>query len=251
MIEIHHLTAGYAAHPVLREVSLILPGGTLLSVIGKNGSGKSTMLKTLVGILAPDSGKILIDGQPAAALSRQDTAQKISYLAQGKSISEMTVEQLVLHGRFPHLSYPRRYRQEDRQMAQKAMEQMGIAEIRHVSLSALSGGMRQKAYIAMALAQDTDYILLDEPTAYLDIANQVELMKTLRGLADSGKGIVTVMHDLPLAFGFSDQIAVMQEGQIAACDTPRSIAETGIVGDVFGVELRYDPAENTYHYRYR
>ena len=130
------------------------------------------------------------------------------------------------------------------------MKQMGIADIADAPLSALSGGMRQKAYIAMALAQDTDYILLDEPTTYLDIANQVELMKTLRSLADQGKGIVTVMHDLPLAFGFSDGIAVIKDGKMAAYDTPRAICDSGIVREVFGIDLQYSPVENLYQYKY-
>ena len=127
---------------------------------------------------------------------------------------------------------------------------MGIADIADAPLSALSGGMRQKAYIAMALAQDTDYILLDEPTTYLDISNQVELMKILRSLADRGKGIVAVMHDLPLAFGFSDRIAVIKDAKIAAFDTPQKICDSGIVQEVFGIDLQYSPAEKSYHYKY-
>ncbi len=248
MIELKKVTAGYSSKTVLSEISLSVPKGTLISVIGKNGSGKSTLLKTVIGIINAKSGEMLVDGE--SELSRQSMAKKVSYLAQGKSVSDMTVEQLVLHGRFPHLSYPRRYSKKDREISSAALRQMGIADIAGTPLSALSGGMRQKAYIAMALAQDTDYILLDEPTTYLDISNQVELMKILRSLADRGKGIVAVMHDLPLAFGFSDRIAVIKGAKIAAFDTPQKICDSGIVQEVFGIDLQYSPAEKSYHYKY-
>lgn len=248
MIELKKVTAGYPSKIVLSEISLSVPKGTLISVIGKNGSGKSTLLKTVIGIINAKSGEMLVDGE--SELSRQSMAKKVSYLAQGKSVSDMTVEQLVLHGRFPHLSYPRRYSKKDREISSAALRQMGIADIAGTPLSALSGGMRQKAYIAMALAQDTDYILLDEPTTYLDISNQVELMKILRSLADRGKGIVAVMHDLPLAFGFSDRIAVIKDAKIAAFDTPQKICDSGIVQEVFGIDLQYSPAEKSYHYKY-
>lgn len=248
MIELKKIAAGYPSKTVLSEISLSVPKGTLISVIGKNGSGKSTLLKTVIGIINAKSGEMLVDGE--SELSRQSMAKKVSYLAQGKSVSDMTVEQLVLHGRFPHLSYPRRYSKKDREISSAALRQMGIADIAGTPLSALSGGMRQKAYIAMALAQDTDYILLDEPTTYLDISNQVELMKILRSLADRGKGIVAVMHDLPLAFGFSDRIAVIKDAKIAAFDTPQKICDSGIVQEVFGIDLQYSPAEKSYHYKY-
>ena len=150
----------------------------------------------------------------------------------------MTVEQLVLHGRFPHLSYPRRYTDQDRVIAVGAMEQMGIVEYAHKPLYSLSGGMKQNSYIAMALAQETDYVLLDEPTTYLDIAHQLELMKILRSLADSGKGIVTVMHNLPIAFDFSDKLTVMSNGKIIAYGTPSEICESHIVEDIFGVKIK-------------
>lgn len=250
MIELKNLSAGYPAKPVLQDISLSVLQGELISVIGKNGSGKSTLLKTTVGSIPAKGGEILIDGTPSASLSRQDRAKKIAYLAQGKSIADMTVRQMVLHGRFPHLSYPRRYSEKDRAIACAALRQMGLAETADAPLSALSGGMRQKAHIAMALAQDTDYILLDEPTTYLDITNQFELMTILRTLADGGKGIVAVMHDLPLAFGFSDRVAVIKDGRLAACDTPRNICGSGIVKAVFGIDLHYSSAERAYHYRY-
>lgn len=250
MVELKNIFSGYGGKNILHDVSLSLPKGKLISVIGANGSGKSTLLKTVIGIIRAESGEIVIDGKAASDLSRQDVAKKISYLAQGKSVPDMTVKQMVIHGRFPHLGYPRRYGEKDREIADKALKQLGIENLADRPVSSLSGGMRQNAYIAMALAQDTDYILLDEPTTYLDISHQVELMKILRSLADSGKGVTSVMHDLPLAFGFSDGIIVLKDGRIAAFDTPEVICQSGVVRDIFGIELQYCREENSYHYKY-
>lgn len=250
MIELKNTVSGYGGKRVLDSVSLAFSKGKLISLIGANGSGKSTLLKTVAGIIKAESGEIFVDGESTDVLSRRDRAKKIAYLAQGRSVPDMTVEQMVLHGRFPHLGYPRRYSEKDRKIAGDALRQMKIEPLADRPLSSLSGGMRQKAYIAMALTQDTDYILLDEPTTYLDISNQVELMHILRSLADAGKGIVAVMHDLELAFGFSDSIAVLKDGAIAACDTPESICKAGTVRGVFGVELEYSQDTGSYHYRY-
>ena len=162
----------------------------------------------------------------------------------------MTVEQLVLHGRFPHLSYPRRYTAKDYGLALAAMEQVGIAEYAGHPLHTLSGGMRQTAYIAMALAQGADYVLLDEPTTYLDISHQLALMQTLRTLADSGKGIAIVMHDLPIAFTFSDRIVLLSSGQVIRNDRPEQLCTDPAIRQVFGVSLERSKEENAYHYRY-
>ena len=161
----------------------------------------------------------------------------------------MTVMQMVLHGRFPYLSYPRHYTDSDRQKATRAMETVGIGHLAHWPLHALSGGMRQNAYIAMALAQDTDYIFLDEPTTYLDVAHQLDTMRILRRLADEGRGIVTVMHDLPLAFNFSHEIAVMKKASIAVVAPPRDISTSDVIREIFGVQvMRLE--DGTFYYRH-
>ena len=238
MLELNRISAGYGKQTVLDGISVDFEKGKLTSIIGVNGCGKSTLLKAILGILPLSSGEITVDGENLLTMSRNEIAKKIAYLSQGKNTPDMTVEQMVLHGRFPYLSYPRRYSSHDREVAIKAMETVGVAEFAHKPLYSLSDGMRQNAYIAMALAQDTDYILLDEPTTYLDIAHQLELMRILRKLADSGKGIVTVMHDLPLAFDFSDKLTVMSNGKIIACGTPSEICESHIVEDIFGVKIK-------------
>jgi iron complex transport system ATP-binding protein len=245
MIELKSVSAGYGRHTVLKNVSADIQKEMLTSIIGVNGCGKSTLLKAMLGILPSSSGEISIDGCNLSNMRRKEIAQKVAYLSQGKATPDMTVEQLVLHGRFPHLSYPRHYSKEDQEIAFSAMEQMGVANLAANPLYTLSGGMRQKAYIAMALAQDTDYILLDEPTTYLDIAHQLELMQTLRKLADRGKGIVAVMHDLPMAFTYCDQILLLDGGNVLAQGTPQEVYSH--IEKVFGVGLE---AGEHYHYKY-
>lgn len=248
MIELKCVSAGYGAHTVLRDVSVAFEKGKLTCVIGANGCGKSTLLKAALGMI-PAGGGILVDDRPLTEMTRNDIARKAAYLAQGKNTPDMTVEQLVLHGRFPHLKYPRRYTEKDRQIARAAMEQTGVAALAQRPLYALSGGMRQNAYIAMALAQSTDYILLDEPTTYLDISRQLELMRTLRTLADGGRGIVAVMHDLPMAFACADRIVLLHNGQVMGDDVPERLCRQDMIREVFGVAVAPLP-EGGYRYDY-
>ena len=237
MLELKNISVGYGSKSVLDGVTASFEKGKLTSIIGINGCGKSTLLKATLGILPPSNGEVVIDGSNVGELSRNDIAKKIAYLAQGRNTPDMTVGQMVLHGRFPYLSYPRRYKEIDREIARKAMETVGISHLADKPLGELSGGMRQSAYIAMALAQDTDYILLDEPTAHLDIAHQLDLMRILRRLADSGKGIITVMHDLPLAFDFSDELAVIHNGNLEKKATPTDICGLPIIKEIFGIRI--------------
>ena len=250
MIELSHISTGYGIKIILNDVSVAFEKGKLTSIIGANGCGKSTLLKTILGIIPSKSGNVTIDGIRLKEMSRNDIARRIAYLSQGKNTPDMTVEQLVLHGRFPHLSYPRRYTDKDRVIAVGVMEQMGIVEYAHKPLYSLSGGMKQNSYIAMALAQETDYILLDEPTTYLDIAHQLELMKILRSLADSGKGIVAVMHDLPMAFTFSDKIILINDGRIVDDERPEKIYERNVIDKVFGIALDRSKDGRSYSYKY-
>ena len=250
VIELNRISAGYGRKTVLKDVSAAFEKGKLTGIIGVNGCGKSTLLKSMLGIVPASSGDITIDGTPLREMSRNDIARRIAYLSQGKSTPDMTVEQLVLHGRFPHLSYPRRYTDQDRVIAVGAMEQMGIVEYAHKPLYSLSGGMKQNSYIAMALAQETDYVLLDEPTTYLDIAHQLELMKILRSFADNGKGIVAVMHDLPMAFTFSDKIILINDGRIVVDDLPEKINEHNVIDKVFRIALDRSKDGRSYSYKY-
>ena len=250
MIELKNISAGYAKNTVLSDISAVFDKGKVISVIGANGCGKSTLLKTVLGILPAFAGEIVIDGNSLSDMTRKSIAKSIAYLAQWKNIPDMTVEQMVLHGRFPHLDYPRRYGEKDHRIAFEAMKRIGVDKLAGKALYMLSGGMRQNAYIAMALAQETDYILLDEPTTYLDISHQLGLMKTLRTLADSGKGIVTVMHDLPMAFTFSDRLILLNGGRVEYSGDPKGVCSSGIIERVFGVSIGLMPDGKNYSYKY-
>ena len=250
MIELHQVSAGYGKHQVLQDLSVAFEQGNITGIIGVNGSGKSTLLKTILGMVPNTCGGVTVEGKPIRDMTRNEIARKIAYLSQEKTTPDMTVEQLVLHGRFPHLSYPRHYSAKDREIAAYAMEQTGVSQYAKKALQTLSGGMRQRAYIAMALAQDTDYVFLDEPTTHLDIAHQLELMKLLRVLADRGKGIVMVLHDLPLAFTFSDRIILLDRGRAAMDAEPRQICADPRLAEIFGVSVNYSEDTDTYSYRY-
>ena len=248
MLELNNVSAGYGRKVVLDGVTVSFEKGKLTGIIGVNGCGKSTLLKAMLGILPLSDGEVVIDGNGLRSMSRNEIAKRVAYLAQGKDTPDMTVEQMVLHGRFPYLAYPRRYRPIDLEMAKRAMDAVGISHLAEKPLYELSGGMRQTAYIAMALAQDTDYILLDEPTTYLDVAHQLALMKLLKELADGGKGIVTVMHDLPLAFNYSDEIALIHNGGALLKSPPSARADSPYIKEIFTVRMERTANHQFYYF---
>ena len=228
MTELQNVTAGYGEKTVLHDISLAFPPGTVTAVLGPNGCGKSTLLKAAAGLLPIGAGRVLCPGP---------RARRIAYLPQSRTLPEMTAGQLVLHGRFPWLRWPRRYRPEDLAAARAAMDRLGIADLAERPLAELSGGTRQKCYLAMALAQNAPAILLDEPTSFLDVGHQLRLMALCRELAAEGKALVLVLHDLPLALGWADRIAVLESGRLAALGTPEEIYDRGILDRIFGVRV--------------
>lgn len=249
MLELRKLTAGYPGHPVLKDICLTIPEGRITVLAGPNGCGKSTLLKAIAGIL-PGKGQIYLSGQPLHSLPPKELARKIACLPQSRPIPEITTERLVLHGRFPYLSYPRRYRAEDQRIAREAMERLGISGLAERSVSSLSGGQRQKVYIAMALAQDTPVVLLDEPTTFLDIAHQLQLLELARFLADSGKTVVLVLHDLAMALEYGDHLVILDRGNVAASGEPERVFSSGCLKEVFGVEVRRIWTDSGWKYFY-
>ncbi len=248
LVEIRDLTAGYPGIQVLKGINLRIPEGKVTALLGPNGCGKTTLLKAMCGILHAQSGQVLLQGENVLALPAQLRARKLAYLAQNRQVPDLTVERLVLHGRFPYLSYPRRYRQQDHAIAEAAMAQMGILEMAEAPMETLSGGQRQKAYIAMALAQDTPVILLDEPTTFLDIKHQLHLLHQAQSLAQQGKTILMILHDLAHAFRMADQLVLMDQGQIVQQGTPEQLFASGTVEQVFGVRLERTAGETGSHY---
>ena len=250
MIELQSLSAGYGGASVLQDISLTVPAGQLLILVGPNGCGKSTLLKALAGLLPPMEGRILLNGQDAAALTSRQRAQTVAYLPQSRPLPELTALQLVLHGRFPYLGYPRRYKSADWDLARQALEIMDAADLAERSLSSLSGGQRQKVYLAMLLAQDTPVVLLDEPTTFLDVSHQLQLLEQARKLADGGKTVLAVLHDLPLAMETADRLAVLSHGRLAAVGDPETVYQSGCLDAIFRVGLRRFRADDGWHYYY-
>lgn len=243
MLEIKKLHGGYAGKEVLRDVSFQAQPGQITMILGPNGCGKSTLLKSICGIVPVRSGEILLDGEDLLHLPPNRIAQKAAYLAQNKQVPDITVGRLVLHGRFPYLQYPRRYRQIDHQIARKAMERMHILDLADTPLSQLSGGQQQKAYIAMALTQDTEVVLLDEPTTYLDIAHQLQVLRQAGELADAGKCVLMVIHDLCYGMEVADHVVLMQNGTVVMDGTPEEVYESGALDRVFGIHVTRVTAE--------
>ncbi len=236
MIEFRNVCAGYEGIEVLHDINLTLEMGKVTVLAGANGCGKSTLLKSLIRLNPHCSGEILVNGIKVEQYSSIKLAREIAYLPQNRNVPEITVLKMVLHGRFPYLSYPRRYKKEDIEKAKEALHWAGIDELAEKSMNSLSGGTRQKVYIAMAIAQDTPVILMDEPTSFLDISHQLRLMKLAKELASQGKAVVLVLHDLSLAMRTADVMVVMKEGRILQTGSPKEIYETGVLEKAFDVK---------------
>ena len=248
MIELKHVCAGYEDREVLHDVTMSFEPGKVTALLGPNGCGKSTLLKTLVRINSHNSGEILVNGKKIETYKPNELAKQVAYLAQSKAAPDISVLRMVLHGRFAYLNYPRRYREEDIAVARKALQWAGLSDLEDENVSRLSGGMQQKVYIAMALAQDAETILMDEPTTYLDVAHQMRLMDMAKQLAAEGKAVVMVLHDLSQALRTADRVVVLHDGQIAAEGTPDGVFESGKLQEVFGIGMERVWTKSGWHY---
>lgn len=238
MIELRNISAGYGGSLVLHDISLKFRDSEVTALVGPNGCGKSTLLRVAARLMPPNSGEVFVGDRDERTMTSKEFARHVALLPQSRATPEISVGALVLHGRFPYLGYPRRYSAKDRQAAKWAMEMTGVAELAQDSVSNLSGGQRQKVYLAMAVAQDTPTLLLDEPTTFLDIAHQLELIRLARVLARQGKAVVVVLHDLNLALTCADRVVVMDKGAVEQDGTPEEVYRSGVLERVFGVLVR-------------
>jgi len=248
VIELENLSAGYPGRRVLEHVSLAFPNGQITVLAGPNASGKTTLLRTILGLEPRLEGEIRIDGALQRDLTARELALRASYLPQSRPVPNITAERMVLHGRFPHLSYPRRYRPQDWQIAQQALRQAGAEELGGRLMPQLSGGQRQRVYLAMLLSQDAQNVLLDEPTTYLDVAHQFRLLACARSLADQGRAVVLVLHDLCLALRWADRLAVLDQARLQMADIPEAVFSSGILNSVFGVRVSRFPTSSGWQY---
>jgi len=237
MIRIENLTVSYARKlpPVLNDVSCSVPRGKITVLVGPNGSGKSTLLRTICGFLPPRAGNVFLDGKNLREYALSERARKIAFLSQVRSLPEITVRRLVLHGRFPYTKFPRRYSQADLKVAEDVLRALNLTALADSRLSELSGGQQQKACLAMALAQETPALVLDEPLTFLDIRQQLELIHLLKDLRAQGKTVLLVVHDLQTALGLADKLIVLSGGRVLAEGNPDEIARQGTIDSVFGV----------------
>ncbi|ADV65950.1 ABC transporter ATP-binding protein [Deinococcus maricopensis] len=239
------LRLGYGARPVIDGLNLTLRAGAVTTIIGANGSGKSTLLRSLSRLLHPSGGQVLLDGADLHRLPGKVVAQHLAILPQGPTAPEgLSVEDLVWFGRHPHGGPFGRRTAEDRRVVEWALDQTGMRVFAARPLDQLSGGQRQRAWIAMSLAQGTDTLLLDEPTTYLDLSHQLEVLHLVRRLNDQeGKTIVMVLHDLNQAVRYSDEVVAVLGGQVYAQGDPGEVMTPALLRDVFGLEahLLRDP----------
>jgi len=237
VITLEHLSAGYGGADVLKDVSFTLDKGELLGIIGPNGSGKSTILRVMIGMIKATGGTAAVDGHSIEEMKDSERAKLISYLPQNRNVPELTVKELVSHGRYPRMSGIRRQNAEDRRIVHEVLERIGMQCFADRMMNTLSGGERQWAYLGMLLAQGCPYMLLDEPNAFLDPARQFEMMELLKTLCSEGFAAAAVLHDLPLAFTFCSRILVLDHGRTATVGSPQEILQSGVLRTVFGIEI--------------
>jgi ABC-type cobalamin/Fe3+-siderophores transport system ATPase subunit len=237
------LVLSYGADPVVDGVTLHVPEGRISILIGPNGSGKSTILRALSRLLKPISGQVLLDGEAIRTLSTRQVARKLAILPQQATApQEITVEQLVWYGRHPHRRLIGAPTPADRAAVEWAIEATGLTNERATQVDELSGGQRQRAWISLALAQETEILLLDEPTTFLDLSHQLDVLELCARLnREQGKTVVMVLHDVNLAAEFADRMFVIDKGRLRAQGSPEQVLTTDLMRDVFGIESQIVP----------
>lgn len=243
VLEARGLAVGYDKHPVLRDLDLRIERGSVTTFLGANGCGKSTLLKAFGRVLKPQAGEVHLDGVPIRREPNRAVARKLAILPQSPVAPAGTsVLDLVMRGRNPHQSWGKPWTAEDAQIAEQAIAATGLAEVAHRDVASLSGGQRQRAWIALVVAQQADTLLLDEPTTYLDLAHQVEVLRLVRRLnREQGSTVVMVLHDLSLAARYSDRLVVLHDGAVAADGAPADVLTAELLARAFGLHARVLP----------
>ncbi|TDQ34634.1 ABC transporter ATP-binding protein [Aureibacillus halotolerans] len=244
-----NIVAGYDHKTVIHDVSLEIPSHKISVMIGANACGKSTLLKTMAKLIKPTSGDITLDGQPIRSLPPKQLARVLGLLPQSPIVPEgISVADLVGRGRFPHQSMFGTWTKKDTEAVAEALDMMNIAELANLHIDELSGGQRQRVWIAMALAQQTDILFLDEPTTFLDITYQIDILDLLTDLnRKHGTTIVMVLHDINLSARYADYIFALHQGRLMAEGKPSQIITSTLINNIFGLDCTVieDPVSGT------
>ena len=241
-------TIAYERHVVSRNLDVDIPAGVFTAIVGPNACGKSTLLRALARLHRPARGAVLLDGADIVRLGTKEVARQVGLLPQSATVpGGMLVRDLVARGRFPHQGLFRQWSRQDRQAVEEAMEMVGVTELAARPVDELSGGQRQRVWIALALAQGTETILLDEPTTFLDLAHQVDILQLCRRLNTDGRTVVAVLHDLNQAARCAEHMIVMHDGRVRVTGSPRRILTEDLIEEVFGLAavIAPDPVAGT------
>jgi iron complex transport system ATP-binding protein len=243
------LAVAYDDAVVLEGLDLAIARARVTAIVGANGCGKSTLVRALARLIAPRAGTVLLDGRAIQQLPARDVARRLGMLPQSPVAPEnLTVEDLVARGRYPHQGLFRQWSPNDEAAVEQALAATGTTALRDRPVDQLSGGQRQRAWIAMTLAQETELLLLDEPTTFLDLAHQIEVLDLLDGLvAERGRTVVMVLHDLNQACRYADLLVAVRDGRVHAAGAPNDIVDASFVAEVFGVDAQIldDPVTGT------
>ncbi len=249
LLSTRRLTLAYDGASIIMNLDLAIPAGKITTLVGPNGCGKSTLLRGLARLLKPRAGTVYLDGADIFKLSTKAVAKRLAILPQGPVAPEgLRVRDLVAQGRYPYQNWLQQWSKEDERLVEQALATTGMTPLADRALDTLSGGQRQRAWIAMALAQDTEILLLDEPTTFLDLAHQIEVLDLLYELNQTeGRTIVMVLHDLNQACRYADYLVAVREGQVWAEGVPAQVMTEAMVREVFGLECRIvtDPVTGT------
>ncbi|MFT4052089.1 MAG: ABC transporter ATP-binding protein [Microbacterium sp.] len=235
-------TIGYDKRVISRGLSVGIPDGSFTAIIGPNGCGKSTLLRAFARVLTPTAGTVLLDGKAIGSFPSKEVARTLGLLPQTSFAPDgIRVADLVARGRAPYQGLFQQWRTSDEDAVARALETTRLTDLSGRLVDELSGGQRQRVWVAMLLAQDTPIVLLDEPTTFLDIAHQYELMELFRSFHDEGKTIVAVLHDLNQAARYADHLIVMKDGGIVTTGHPQDVITAALIHDVFGLRALVVP----------
>ncbi len=239
MIQIKNINFSYNSKKILKNIDFYVEKGKILSILGPNGSGKTTLLKVIAGILRPDMGEVIVNGKNVLKMQRREMAKLIAYVPQNFEPGfDFTVFDIVSMGRFPHKALLETLDDGDYKKIEWTLKVTGLEDLKMKSIREISGGERQRTIIAMALAQDAEIILMDEPTSNLDIKYQLSILELIKNMVKEGRTIIITMHDVNLSIRYSDEVIVLSEGEIYSKGKPDDVINEKTIENVYGIKIK-------------